>query len=290
MNPIEAVQQPGGGQLYRLPDRPVVTIALSRRAPIDLRGLWSYRELLYFLIWRDVKVRYKQTALGAVWVVMQPALATALFVLLFGRLIGVGSDGLPYTLFAFAGMAPWMFFSGAVTNSSNSLVTNSNLIAKVYFPRVFIPAAAIGARLPDFAITLLVLAALMVYHGVQATWALLMLPLLVLLTVLLALGSGLLLSALNVRYRDVGALVPFLIQISMFATPIIYPLSLVPDKWRWVLLLNPLSGMIEGYRAALFGKSIDWPSLLVSAATTVVLLFISALVFRRMERRFADVV
>lgn len=291
MSPMEALPQPGCDPVYRRPERPVVTIASSgRRASVDLRALWAFRDLLYFLIWRDVKVRYKQTALGAAWVVLQPVMGTAVFVLLFGRLIGVPSDGIPYALFAFAGMAPWLLFSSALTNSSNSLVANSNLIAKVYFPRVIIPAAAIGARLADFAITLLVLAALMVYYGVQPTWGLLMVPALVLLTVMLALGLGLLLSALNVKYRDVAALVPFVIQISMFATPIIYPLSIVPGKWRWALMLNPLSGIIEGYRAALFGKSFDWTSLAASATITVVMLVVSSLAFRRMERRFADVV
>lgn len=278
-------------QTFRLPNEPLVVIQPSNRWDLlSFKDIWAYRELLFFLTWRDVKVRYKQTLLGATWVVLQPLLATALFVLLFGRVIGVSSEGVPYALFAYAGLAPWTFFSSALNGSSNSIVSNSNLIAKVYFPRVIIPAGAICARLVDFAIALVILAVLLACYRVHISVGMLMFPVLVVMTVLLVLGAGLLLSALNVRYRDVAALMPFLTQMWMFASPIIYPASIFPARWRWVLLLNPLTGIIEGYRSALFGKSFDGQALAVSAAITLLLLVVSAYAFRRMERRFADIV
>ncbi|HEU4389852.1 MAG TPA: ABC transporter permease [Blastocatellia bacterium] len=294
VNSVAVKETPGTpasrGESTRVTDRPLVTIEAGRGIGVNLREVWAFRELLYFLTWRDVKVRYKQTLLGAAWVVLQPLLATAVFVLLFGRVIGVSSEGVPYALFAYAGLAPWTFFSSALTGSSNSIVGNSNLIAKVYFPRVIIPAGAICARLVDFAIALMILAVLLVYYRVSLSPGMLMFPVLVAMTVLLVLGAGLLLSALNVRYRDVAALMPFLTQMWMFASPIIYPASIFPARWRWVLILNPLTGIIEGYRSALFGKSFDWQALGASAAITLVLLFVSAYAFRRMERRFADIV
>ncbi len=274
-----------------IPDRPLVAIRPGRSwVALDLRGLWAYRELFLFLIWRDVKVRYKQTLLGAAWIVLQPVLSIVIFSILFGRLIGIQSDGIAYPLFAFSGLLPWMFFSSAVSSSGNSLVGSSNLITKVYFPRAIIPAAAVGARLPDFAISFLVLMGLIVYYGVAFTRSVLILPALVFLTMLLALGAGMLLSALNVRYRDVGALLPFLIQTGFFISPIIYPPSLLPEKWQWVIRLNPLTGILEGYRSSLFGRPFDWPALAVSISVTLVLFVYSAYAFRRMERSFADVV
>lgn len=269
--------------------RPVVTITPPEgRAHLDLAGLWLYRELLYFLCWRDVKVRYKQTLLGAAWAILQPLLAMVIFTLFFGRLAGVPSDGLPYAPFAFAGLLPWIFFSNAVTSSSNSLVGNSNLITKVYFPRMIIPGAAVLAGLVDFAVGSVILIALMVSYDLMPGAGLLLLPILVLLLALLALAVGLWASALNVRYRDVRYALPFLIQLWMFASPIIYPASFVPEKYRWLLLLNPLTGLIEGQRAALFGRPLPWMALTISVIVTLAMLVFSALTFRRMERDFAD--
>ncbi len=262
----------------------------TKWAAINLRDLWAYRELVYFLTWRDVKVRYKQTLLGAAWAVIQPVAATIVFWLFFGRLAGVGSDGIPYPVFAYAGLMVWTFFSNALNNSGNSLVGNANLITKVYFPRMIIPGAAVAAGLVDFAIAFVILIGLMMYYGIHATANLLILPLPVMLTALLALGAGLWTSALNVKYRDIRYALPFGIQLWMFATPIVYPASLVPDKWRWLLVLNPMTGIVEGYRAALFGSRLDWQALGVSALITLLVLVYSAFAFKRMERSFADIV
>lgn len=270
---------------------PLVSIRPSRKwVALDLGSLWSYRELLFFLMWRDVKVRYKQTLLGAAWAIIQPLFAMAIFTLFFGKLAGVPSDGLPYPIFAYAGLLPWMFFSNAVTASGNSLVGSANLITKVYFPRMIIPAAAVGAGLVDFGVALVILVALMIYYGIALSWSLLMFPVLVGLTMLLAIGVGMWMSGLNVKYRDVRHALPFMIQLWMFATPIVYPASLIPAKWRLVYALNPLTGIIEGFRCSLFGKSFDWASLATSAAITVMVLILSVYSFRRMERSFADLV
>src|SRR5262249_8186785 len=269
---------------YCLPDRPLVSIRPSRKwSALNLRDLWSYRELVYFLTWRDVKVRYKQTLLGAAWAIIQPLFAMLIFTLFFGRLAGVPSDGIPYPLFAYAGLLPWMFFSNAVTNSGNSLIGSSNLITKVYFPRMIIPGAAVAAGLLDFGIAFLILVALMLYYGVPLSVGMLMLPVLVLITMLLALGVGMWMSALNVRYRDIRHALPFLIQLWMFATPIVYPSSIVPPEWRWALAINPLAGIIEAYRTILFGRHVDSQMLLVSIIVTLAVLLASAYTFRRME-------
>jgi len=278
-------------QANRLPDDPVLVIRPSRGwSAIDFPEMWRYKELLYFLTWRDVAVRYKQTVLGAAWAVLQPLATMVIFTLLFGRLAKIPSDGVPYPIFAYAGLLPWMFFSNAVTNSGNSLVGSQNLITKIYFPRMFIPMAAIGAGLVDFAIAASVLGCLMVYYGIQLTWSFLLVPLLVIQTTALATGVGLLLSALNVKYRDVRYVVPFALQFWMFASPVIYPISFVPEEYRSLVLLNPLSGLIDGYRAALFGNPLDPKSLLISAMLTLLVLVVSLYSFRRMERQFADVV
>ena len=274
-----------------LPDSPLVTIEPNRSwVALDLRGLWTYRELLYFLTLRDVKVRYKQTLMGAAWAILQPLFAMLIFTLFFGKLARIPSDGIPYPLFAYAGLLPWTFFSNAISNSGNSLITSTNLITKVYFPRMIIPGAAVGAGLVDLSIAFLVLVGLMVYYGVGFSWAMLMLPPLVLLTAVLALGVGMWLSALNVKYRDVRHALPFLIQLWMFLSPVIFPASLVPQKWRWLFLLNPLTGIIEGFRSALFGRPFYWPALGISSALTVIVLIYSAYTFRRMERQFADLI
>ena len=273
-------------------DAPLIVIKPSRGwIALKLRELWFYRELIYFLIWRDVKVRYKQAALGVVWVVLQPLLMMLIFTLFFGKLAGIPSDGIPYPLFAFAGLLPWTFFAAAVNTSGNSMVNNASLITKVYFPRLIVPLASVGAALVDLAITSVVLGALMIYYGVAPTRSLLALPLLVALLAALAAGFGILTSALNVKYRDIRFALPFLVQLWFFASPIIYPVKLVPERWRWVMALNPMTGIIEGFRAALFGGSgVDWRTLGISAAACAALLVCAAYVFRRMERDFADVV
>jgi len=273
-------------------DRP--TIVIDERTAgvgLDLRNLWAYRELLYFLVWRDVKVRYKQTALGVAWVVLQPLIMMLIFSVLFGKLGGIPSEGIPYPLFAYAGLLPWTFFSGAVTLSSNSVVNSANLITKIYFPRLIVPIAAVGATLVDLAISSVVLAALMVYYRQVPTVSVLLIPVLLLLLIMVALGLGILMSALNVKYRDVRIAIPFLIQVLFFASPVIYPLSLVPEKLRWAMALNPMAGIIEGFRAALYGhRSVDWTSLGISAAVTIVLFTCAIITFRKMQRGFADIV
>jgi lipopolysaccharide transport system permease protein len=218
-------------------------------------------------------------------------LATLIFTLFFGILAGVPSDNVPYPIFAFAGLLPWTFFANAVTQSSNSLVGSANLISKVYFPRLIVPAAAIGAGLVDFAIAFLILIAMMVFYGIAVTWHILMLPVLVLMLTLLSLGIGLWLSALNVKYRDIRYVLPFLIQIWMFASPVIYPTTLVPERWRWLLALNPLTGIIDNFRASIFShRSFNWSALATSAIISFALLIYAAFAFRRMEKTFADIV
>jgi len=270
----------------------LITIEPTRSwVSLRLGDLWQYRELLYFLTWRDVKVRYKQTLLGAAWAILQPLLTMLIFTLLFGWLAGIKSEGVPYPIFAYGGLLIWTFFANSVTNSGNSMVGSANLITKIYFPRMIIPAAAVGAGLVDLLLAFAVLIALMVYYHVRITWAVTMVPLLVLLTTMLALGVGMWLSALNVKYRDIRYAIPFLIQLWMFGSPIIYPLSMVPAKWQWLLMLNPLTGIIENFRVALFGnQGFEWKSLGASAIITVIVLIYSAFSFRRMERNFADIV
>jgi len=274
-----------------LPGKPLVSIrAGGSGPPIDLKSLWDYRELLYFLTWRDVKVRYKQTALGAAWAIIQPLFTMIIFTIFFGNLAKVPSDGIPYPIFAYAALLPWTFFSNAITSSGNSLVGSAHLITKVYFPRMIIPGAAVAAGLIDLMVAFGILIILMIYYGVGATWNLLMLPALILLTTLLAIGVGMYTSALNVKYRDIRYALPFAIQLLMFATPIIYPVSLVPERWRWAFNLNPLTGIIEGFRASFFGRPFNWPALAISSAITLALLVYAAYHFKRMERTFADIV
>jgi lipopolysaccharide transport system permease protein len=276
-----------------LPEEPLVVIQPKRSSfALDLREIWAHRELLYFLMWRDVKVRYKQTALGVAWVGLQPLIMMLIFTLFFGNFANIRSDdGTPYPLFAYAGLLPWTFFSSAVNLSGNSLVNSANLVTKVYFPRLVLPFAAVGAVLLDLAISSCVLAALMAYWRVGISLNLLMLPALVLLLVALALGAGTLMAALNVKYRDIRIALPFALQIWLFASPIIYPTGMVPERWRWLLALNPMTGLIEGFRAALYGrKGFDWPSLAVSLVVAVALLALAVFTFKRMEKGFADIV
>jgi lipopolysaccharide transport system permease protein len=259
--------------------------------PLRLRDVWRYRELLYFLTWRDVKVRYKQTLLGAAWAILQPLLTMVIFTLLFGVLAGIKSEGIPYPLFAYSGLIIWVFFSNSVTNSGNSLVSSSNLITKIYFPRLIIPAAAVAAGLVDLFLAFIIQIGLMIYYQVHLTWGVAMVPVLALLATALASGVGMWLSALNVKYRDIRYAVPFMMQIWMFASPVIYPLTLLPAKWRWLLMLNPLTGIIQNFRVALLGYgAFDWKALGVSAVITISILIYSAFTFRRMEKHFADIV
>ncbi len=276
---------------YVLPEKPIVSIRPSGKwSAIDLTALWAHRELLYFLTWRDVKVRYKQTVLGAAWAIIQPLFTMLIFTLFFNKIAGIKSGEIPYPLFAYAGLLPWTFFSNAVTNSSNSLVGSANLITKVYFPRMIIPGSAVAAGLVDFAIAFAVLVILMFYYGVSPSINLIMLPFMVVLTALLALGVGMWMSALNVKYRDIRYALPFAIQLLMFATPIIYPSSMVPAPWKHILIVNPLAGIIEGYRSVLFGMPFQWTSLGISVVITLGLLVYSAFYFKSTERTFADIV
>jgi lipopolysaccharide transport system permease protein len=273
------------------PPKLLIAIEAGRGwAGLDLWDLWLHRDLFFFLIWRDVKVRYKQTVLGAAWAILQPFLTMVIFTLFFGKLAKVPSDGIPYPIFAYAGLLPWTFFSNAITASSNSLVGNASLITKVYFPRMVIPAAAVGAGLVDLAIAALILVAMMAYYGFGLGWSALMLMPLVLLTALLALGVGMWMSGLNVKYRDVRYALPFCVQLWMYATPIIYPISFIPERWRWILVLNPLTGIIDGFRSALFGQAFHWSEFVVSTILTLLFLVYAAYSFKRMERDFADVI
>ncbi|HYP27182.1 MAG TPA: ABC transporter permease [Blastocatellia bacterium] len=280
-----------GQALYHLPEKPLVVIEPHRSwVALNLRDLWAYREVFYFLMWRDIKVRYKQTAFGIAWAIIQPLFLMFVFAFFFGKLVRVASDGAPYPIWVYVGILPWTFFSNALANGGNSLIGNSNLITKVYFPRLLIPSAAIAAGLLDFSIAFALLLAFIPFYGLGLTWGMLMLPPLVLLVTVLALAVGTWTAALNARYRDVRHALPFAIQLWMFATPIIYPLSIVPDEYRWVIALNPLTGIVEGFRAALFGWPFDWAALGFSTAVTILLLVFFVYVFRRMESSFADVI
>ena len=270
-----------------------VTVIEPRRAwrLLDFRELWAYRELLWVLAGRDIRVRYKQTVLGAAWAVLQPVMTMLVFSVFFGDLAKVPSDGIPYPVFAFAALLPWQLFARSLTESGNSLVGNQSLITKVYFPRLVIPMSAVLAGLVDFAIAFVVRVGMMWYYAIVPTIAVLLLPLFVLFTVVTALAVGLWLSSLNVKYRDVRHSIPFLAQFWMFATPVAYPSSLVPESWRALYGLNPMAGVVEGFRWALLGKSEGpGPMVAVSAAAVAVLLIGGLMYFRRVERTFADVV
>lgn len=259
-------------------------------ASLGLRELWEYRELLYFLTWRDVKVRYKQTVLGAAWAIIQPLFMMVVFSLFFGHLAKMPSDGIPYPVFAYCGLLPWQLFAHSLTESSNSLVANERLITKVYFPRLVVPISAVFGGIIDFAIAFLILVAMMAYFGLAPGWAILTLPGFMLLAVATALGAGLWLSALNVQYRDVRYTINFLVQFWLFATPVAYPSSIVPERWRAFYGLNPMAGVVEGFRWALLGKSPPSFALLAVSVAVVVLILIGGLYyFRRMEGKFADI-
>src|SRR3989440_390225 len=275
-------------------DEPVFTTVIGPTkgwAPLKLDALWRYRELLYFLTWRDVKVRYKQTALGAAWAVIQPVLTMVIFTVVFGHFARIPSDGAPYPIFSYCGLLPWTFFAYAMGQSANSLVGNANLISKVYFPRLVIPIAASLAGLLDFAIAFMVLLGMMIVYGVTPTPAVITLPLFLLLALAAALAIGIWLSALSVQYRDVRFAVPFLTQLWLYATPVAYPASLIRGKAHLIYSLNPMAGVVEGFRWAILGKGgIDGLSLALSGSVTVLVLITGLFYFRRMEQQFADVV
>ena len=256
----------------------------------NAREVWQYRDLLYFLTWREISIRYKQTVLGFAWAIIQPLMTMVVFTVFLGRLAKVPSDGVPYPVFSYLGLLPWTYFANAVSRSGGSLVSNANLLSKVYFPRVLIPLSGTLSALVDFAIAFVILIFLMLFYHVPITPSLLLVIPLTVVTAVAATGVGMWLAALNVQYRDVQHAVPFLIQVWMFATPVVYPASVVPEKWRLLFAVNPMTGIIEAYRAAALNRPQPWSALGVSLAVTVLVLAIGAWQFRRMERTFADVV
>lgn len=271
---------------------PIVRIEPSKGwVSLKLKELWEYRELLYFLIWRDVKVRYKQTVLGAAWAIIQPFFTMVVFSLFFGRLAKVPSDGIPYPIFTYAALVPWTFFANGLNQASNSLVNSANLIKKVYFPRLAIPIATVLSGIVDFVLAFITLIGMMVYFGFVPTTNVFWLPLLLLLALIISLGVSLWLSAMNVQFRDVRYIIPFLTQLWLFATPIAYPSSLLSEPWRTIYGLNPMVGVVEGFRWALLNTdTAPGPMIIVSSFITMLLLISGALYFRRLEKSFADVV
>ena len=261
---------------------------------LDLKDFWTYRELLYFLTWRDVKVRYKQTAIGVVWAILQPVLTTAIFTVIFSTVARFESQSAPYPLFALSGFLIWLFVFNSISFSANSLVGNTNLVTKIYFPRLIVPVSATLSGLFDLLFSLAVLAAMMIYYvsqnAVALSWQIALVPVFIFLTVLLAVSLGTLFSALNVRFRDVKFALPFALQVWMFASPIFYPPEILSEKARFLLSFNPLTGILQGFRAALFAAPFDWPAIGISAVLIIVLMLLSLFVFKRMEDDFADLI
>lgn len=296
----------GSSSKPALADVPATTAATSEPAPIatmviepprgiltpDWRELWRHRDLLYFLTWRDIKLRYKQAVFGAAWAVLQPLLTMAIFAVIFGRVAGLGAatDSVPYPLYVFAGLLPWLFFSNGVANASNSVILSANLVTKVYFPRLIIPFASVGVVLVDLAISFGVLAILFVYYHWALTWQIALLPVVLAGLILFCLGVGAVLAALNVAYRDFRFVVPFLLQVWLFVTPVIYPLAKVPERFRWLFWLNPVAGLVDGMRAALLGGPIPTASLGVSLVASAFCFLVGVGYFRAVERRFADII
>jgi lipopolysaccharide transport system permease protein len=262
-------------------------VSLTR---LDLREIWAFRELLYFLTWRDIKVRYKQTAMGAAWAIIQPVFMMLTFAVFFGFFIGIPTDGIAYMLFFYCGLMPWIFFSGAITQSNGSLINSSNLITKVYFPRIIIPAASIGSLLIDLLITIAILFAVGLYFGMQFSWHLAMLPVFIVMVILLAFAFGLLLAALTVKYRDVRHALPFVLQIWMFVTPIVYPLSVVHEKYHWLMYLNPLTGIVEGIRSSMVAHPFNVTALIFSTVILVITMIAAIYTFRTIEQSIADLI
>lgn len=274
-------------------DAPIRTVIEPPRgwAPLDWRELVRHRELLFFLTWRDIKVRYKQTALGALWAVLQPAMTMVVFTVLFGHLAKIPSEDVPYAVFSYAGLLPWVYFQSGVSHAGNSVVVNARLVTKVWFPRIFLPVASTLAAVLDYGISLGLLVVLMVYYEIVPDAELLVLPLLLPLSFLAATGVGSLLGAMNVKYRDIRYITPFLLQLWMFLTPVIYPVSMVPERFRWLVSLNPMGGIVDAHRAAILpDKFVDWGSLGVSAAVAMALFVLGAFYFKRVERSFADII
>lgn len=261
----------------------------QRGIHLDIRELWAYRELLFFLVWKNIKVRYKQTVIGAAWAVIQPFCTMIVFSLFFGRFAGIPSDGLPYPLFYYSALLPWTYFANALTQTTNTMVENQRLITKVYFPRIFLPFSAVLSGVLDFAVAFTILIGMMFFYGFVPGWELLLFPFLFLLTLLTALGVGMWLSALNALYRDFRYTVAFIVQFWMFASPVAYPSSIVPQKWQWLYGLNPMAGVIDGFRWAVVGKG-NPPGVLLGISSLMVLLLLSAgvIFFQKMETQIAD--
>ncbi|MGA2479707.1 MAG: ABC transporter permease [Spirochaetia bacterium] len=272
---------------------PVQEIIIEHRgtlAGFQFRELWQYRELLRFLVVRDIKVRYKQTMLGGLWAILQPFMNMVVFTIFFGHLAKIPSDQLPYPIFVYTALLPWQFFSGGIGSSGNSLVANSHLISKVYFPRMIIPAASLGAGCLDFLIAFILLIVMMIYYGISPGIGILLFPILMTLVAVAALGVGMILAALNVAYRDFRYVIPFLVQFWLFATPVIYPVSIVPKQWRWLINLNPMAGLITGIRSSLLNLPLSWPDIWISGSISMGLFVIGIFYFKKMERRFADII
>jgi len=288
----ESKTQSAKVQLERIADIPFVRIEHSRGwASLKLRELWHYRELVYIFVWRDLKVRYKQTAIGLVWAILQPLMTMIVFTLVFGKFAKMPSDGLPYAVFSYAALLPWNYFARSLTGSISSVVENAHLITKVYFPRLLLPISATLSGIIDFGISFIFLLGMMTWFGFVPTWGALLLPLFLLLIILTALSVSLWLSVINVRYRDVGQAIPLLVQLWLFASPVAYPVSVVPQQWRLLYSLNPMTGVIEGFRWALFGKeNPPLMPLMVSMVVVAGLLWGGMVFFKRMELTFAEVV
>jgi lipopolysaccharide transport system permease protein len=282
MNPVDSLANQTQAILIEPP---------RRWEALDWREFWRYRELLYFLAWRDIKVRYKQTVIGATWAILQPFLTMVVFSIIFGGLLGVPSDGVPYPVFSYAALLPWNFFAGALTRSGNSLIADANLISKVYFPRLILPLSAVLSLMLDFAVAFVILLVLMLFYGIVPGIAAVTLPLFLLLAFVTALACGLWLSAVNIKYRDVAYVIPFLTQFWLFVTPVAYPSSVIPERWHLLYGINPMVGVVEGFRWALLGQqNISWDFVLVSTIVALGLLISGIFYFRRMEHEFADVV
>lgn len=268
----------------------VETVIRPNQRGLGLSEAYARRELLYFLIWRDIKIRYKQTVLGIAWAVLVPLVQLVIFSVIFGRLAGIKPDGdYPYPLFVFAGLVPWTFFAQSVTQGGQSLVNQQQMLTKVYFPRLFVPTGTVGGCFLDFLISFGVYAVVMVFYGFTPSWQVVLVPVLMAWTVLASIGVVYLLSALTVAYRDFRYVVPVMIQSLMFLSPVVYPVTLAPKQYQWLLGLNPMAGIIDGFRSAILGKPWNFPTLLTSLAITFVLLFVGVMYFRKTERRFADI-
>lgn len=274
-----------------LPRRKLIIEKRSGPLDIDWSALWEYRELGYILIWRDVTVRYKQTAIGVAWVILQPLITMLIFTAIFGILAKVPSDGIWYPVFSLTALLPWTYFSQAVTRAGESVVVNAKIVSKIYFPRLWLPLAMVVSPLIDFALSMVLLFGLLLYAGIPLSWKVVTLPAFILLAMLTALGLSLFTSAMNAKYRDVGHAIPFVIQIWMYLSPIVYPVSLVPEQWRWLYGLNPMAGVIEGFRWALLGRTAPDPVVMAESVVVLLLVVITGLVyFRSMERQFADII